>query len=135
MTVQFDEDKQKRKLTELLHKEEEDLVQVLSGKYNLEYVSLVGTPVNTDALRLVNEETARKAQIAAFALIDKKVKIAARNPEDEKVKAALDELKTKGYQPELYITSTQSLEKAWKMYKDLSFAYESKAGSLEVTNQ
>lgn len=135
MTVQFDEDKQKRKLNELLHKEEEDLVQILSGKYGLEYVNLVGTPVNTDALRLINEEAAHAAQVAAFALIDKKVKVAARNPENDKVQAIVDDLKTKGYQPELYITSTQSLEKAWKTYKDLSFAYESKAGSLEISSE
>ncbi len=134
MTVQFDEDKQKRKLSELLHKEEEDLVQILSGKYGLEYVNLLGNPVNTDALRLIPEEAARNAQLAAFALIDKKVKIAARNPEIGKVQTVLEDLKTKGYMPELYITSTQSLEKAWKTYKDLSFAYESKAGSLEISS-
>ncbi|MCX6719115.1 MAG: GspE/PulE family protein, partial [Candidatus Taylorbacteria bacterium] len=44
-------------------------------------------------------------------------------------------LKTKGYEPELYITSTQGLEKAWKMYKDISFASESKAGSLEISSE
>jgi type IV pilus assembly protein PilB len=135
MTVQFDEDKQKRKLSELLRKEEEDLVQILSGKYGLEYVNLLGAPVNTDALRLIPEETARKAQLAAFALINKKIKIASRNPEDAKAQAVLTELKSKGWEPELYITSTQSLDKAWKTYKDLSFAYESKAGSLEISSE
>lgn len=132
--IQFDEDKQNRKLNELLHKEEEDLVQILSAKYGLEYVNLLGTPVNTDALRLIPEESARASQTAAFALINKKVKIAARNPQDEKVQAVLTDITTKGYQPELYITSSQGLEKAWKMYKDLSFAYESKAGSLEISS-
>lgn len=134
MTIIFDEDKQKRKLDQLLHKEEEDLVQILSAKYGVEYVNLLGTPVNTDALRLIKEDDARKTQTAAFALIDKKVKIAARNPQDEKVSSLIADLKSKGYNPELFISSTQSLEKAWKMYKDLSFAYESKAGSLEISN-
>ncbi len=135
MTIQFDEDKQNRKLNELLHKEEEELVQILSGKYGLEYINLLGTPINTDALRLIPEESARVGQIVAYALINKKVKVAARNPQDEKTKTVLVDLVTKGYQPELYITSTQSLEKAWKMYKDLSFAYESKAGSLEISTE
>ena len=135
MTIQFDEDKQKRKLDELLHKEEEDLVQILSGKYNVEYVNLLGTPINTDALRLIPENVATDAKLAAFALINKKVKIAARNPQDDKTQAVISDLTTKGYQPELYITSSLSLEKAWKMYKDLSFAYESKAGSLEISSE
>lgn len=135
MTIQFDEDKQNRKINDLLHKEEEELVQILSGKYGIEYINLLGTPINTDALRLIPEESARSGQIVGYALINKKVKVAARNPQDEKTTAVLADLTTKGYQPELYITSTQSLEKAWKMYKDLSFAYESKAGSLEISSE
>lgn len=135
MTLVFDEDKSNRRLGDLLHKEEEDLVQILSGKYGLEYVNLQAVSTNADALRLIDETAARTALVAAYALIDKKVKVAARNPQDEKVKAILETLKTKGYSPELFITSTQSLEKAWKTYKDLSFAYESKAGSLEISSE
>jgi type IV pilus assembly protein PilB len=135
MTIQFDEDKQNRKLNELLRKEEEELVQMLSAKYGVEYVNLLGTGINTDALRLITEDTARTSQTAAFALINKKVKIAARNPQSEQANAVFEDIKTKGYEPEVYIASMQSLEKAWKMYKDLSFAYESKAGSLEISSE
>ena len=135
MTIKFDEDKQNRKFGELMRKEEEDLVQILSAKYSVEYVNLMGIPINTDALRFIDETTARAAKIAAYAISDKHIKIAARNPQDEKVKAVLDSITAKGYRPELFITSMQSLEKAWNMYKDLSFAYESKAGSLEISSQ
>lgn len=135
MTIQFDEDKQNRKLNDLLHKEEEELVQMLSAKYSVEYVNLLGTGINTDALRLITEDVARASQTAAYALVNKKVKVAARNPQSEKVIAVLEDIKTKGYEPEVYIASVQSLEKAWKMYKDLSFAYESKAGSLEISSE
>jgi type IV pilus assembly protein PilB len=134
MGITFDEDKQNRKITDLLHKEEEDLVQILSGKYGVEYVNLQVTPVNTDALRIIPEQTARENKIACYALINKKVKVAVRNPEGPHIAALIDEIKAKGYEPEIYITSTQSLEKAWKMYADLSFAYESKAGSLEISS-
>lgn len=135
MTLVFDEDKQNRKLNDLLHKEEEDLVQMLGAKYNLEYVNLLVTPINTDALRLISETAAQEARLAPYSLLGKKVKVAARNPQNPQVTSFIEELKTKGYEPELYITSSQSLEKAWKMYKDLSFAYESKAGSLEISSE
>lgn len=130
----FDEDKQNRKFNDLRHKEEEDLVQLLSGKYNVEYVNLLTTPVNTDALRLIPEELARNSKVAAYALINKRVLLATRNPTDEKTTSIITDLKNKGYSPEIHICSTQSLEKAWKIYKDLSFAYESKAGSLEISS-
>ncbi|MGC9605382.1 MAG: GspE/PulE family protein [Minisyncoccia bacterium] len=134
MAIKFDEDKQKQRYNDLMRKEEEDLVQLLSGKYGLEYVNLLGTGINTDALRLIDEQTARAAKVAAYALIDKKVKVAARNPEDPKAREVINGIAAKGYQPELAIASTQSLEKAWRSYKDLSFAYESRAGSLEISS-
>lgn len=135
MTIVFDEDKQKRKINELLKKEEEELVQILANKYNLEYVNLSVTPVNSDALRLIGEENARNAKMAGYAEINKRIKIACRNPQDEKTLAIMRDLKEKGYEPELSMASTASLEKAWQIYKDLSFAYESKAGSLELSNE
>ena len=134
MTIQFDEDKQNRKLGELMRKEEEDLVQILSGKYGIEYVNLIGTPISPDALRLIPETVAEAGKMAAFSLIDKNIKVATRNPEDPKVAEVMNSLIEKGYKPELFITSTQGLEKAWKIYKDLSFAYENKAGSLEISS-
>ena len=135
MTITFDEDKQKRKIDELLHKEEEELVQILSGKYGVEYVNLAVSPINADALRLIEEKSAKAAEVAAFSLVDKKVKVAARNPASPKTLEAIEDLKKKGYVPEIFITSTQGLEKAWKTYQDLSFAYESKSGSLEISNE
>ena len=135
MTVQFDEDKQKRKLDELLHREEEDLVQILSTKYGVNYINLLAISINTDALRLIDEKIARERLMAAYALVDKKIKIAARNPNDTKTLEVIKDLNDKGYTTELGIASTQSLEKAWKMYNDLSFAYESRAGSLEISSE
>lgn len=132
--IEFDEDKQKRKISDLLKKEEEELVQLLSAKYSVGYIDLSITLINTDALRLIDEITARENKIVAFSLVDKKVKVAARNPDDESTKKILEDIKAKGYIPTLYICSMQSLEKAWNSYKDLSFAYESKAGSLEIAS-
>ncbi|HEY4478449.1 MAG TPA: GspE/PulE family protein, partial [Candidatus Paceibacterota bacterium] len=91
--------------------------------------------VNTDALRLIDEKVSRENKVVAFAMIDKKLKIAARNPESPKIAEILDDIKKKGYEPILSICSTASLEKAWASYKDLSFAYESKAGSLEISSE
>lgn len=133
--IEFDEDKQKRKLNDLLKREEEELVQLLSAKYSIGYIDLTITLINTDAIRLIEEKTARENKIVAFSLVDKKVKVACRNPEDEGTKNILEDLKKKGYISTLFICSMQSLEKAWSSYKDLSFAYESKAGSLEIASE
>ncbi len=132
--IQFDEDKQNRKLSDIHKREEEELVQLLSAKYNIEYIDLSAISINTDALRLIDEKTSREFKIVAFSLIDKKLKIATRTPESEKLKEIMDDLKNKGYETTVSMCSTASLEKAWNTYKDLSFAYESKAGSLEIAS-
>ncbi len=133
--IQFNEDKQNRKVADLLKREEEELVQLLSAKYGIEYVDLTVVSINTDALRLIDEKISRENKIAGYALIDKKVKVAVRNPEGEKVSEIIADIKKKGYEPILSIASTASLEKAWLAYKDLSFAYETRAGFLEVSSE
>jgi type IV pilus assembly protein PilB len=133
--IQFDEDKQNRKVGDLLRKEEEEVVQLLAAKYGIEYVDLSSANITTDALRLVEEPTARAARAAAFGLVDRKIKVAVRDPEDPKTTEVIESLKKKGYAPTLFITSMAGLEKAWADYKDLSFAIESKAGSLDVSSE
>lgn len=133
--VTFDEDKSKRKINELLKKEEEEVVQQLAQKHGIEYVDLSVIPVNTDALRLVDEHKAFEAKLAPFAIVDKKVKIAVRLPDDPKTLDTVATVKEKGYEPVLVAASISSLEKAWRSYKDISFAYETKAGSLDIANE
>jgi type IV pilus assembly protein PilB len=133
--IEFNEDKQKLKVQELLKHEEEELVQFLSAKHGLDYVDLTVTLINTDALRFIEEKEAREAKAAAYSLVDKKIKIAVRNPTDEKVKVIVERITKLGFIPTLTMTSMAGLEKAWAAYKDLSFAYEAKAGSLDVSSE
>ena len=90
--ISFDEDKQKQKVAELLRKEEEEVMQALSQKFGLEYIDLSNTSIDGDALRLIDEQTSRDNKIAAFDLVDRKLKIAVRNPEDEQVKVIVKNL-------------------------------------------
>ncbi len=133
--IEFNEDKQNRKVADLLKHEEEELVQFLSAKHGMDYVDLSVTLINTDALRLIEESQAREARVAAYSLVDKKVKVAMRNPENPLAQKIIAGLQKKGYETTATMTSSASLEKAWSSYKDLSFAYETKAGSLDVSSE
>jgi len=133
--VSFDEEKQDRKLGELLHKEEEDLAQTLSSKYGLEYLDLSRMSINTDALRIVPEVEAREAKLAVFGIINKKLQVAVLAPANEKTKQAIQELESRKYEPTLFMVSTGSLERAWSRYSEISFASEVKAGVLDISNE
>src|SRR6185312_13982320 len=135
MSVSFNEDKQNKKVEELKQKEEEQVAQILSQKYGVKYIDLSGISINTDALRLIPEDVARKSYVAAFRIVGKKVFVAAYSPQKEEAQAAIKSLEDKEYSTEIYMVSRQSLEKAWSRYKDLSFAMETKAGTLDISNK
>ena len=134
MTIQFDEDKQEQKVKTLLIQEEEELAMILSEKYGLHYADLSVVVINTDALRLMPEKEARVANLAVFDSVGKKLSVAIISPNAEETKLTLKSLEDRGYTLNVYMVSKMSLEKAWSRYKDLSFAMETKAGSIDVSN-
>lgn len=135
MPIQFDEEKQKQKLDTMRHNEEEDLAQTLSAKYGVPYINLSSVAISTDALRLVDEKTARDLKVAPFSLTGKKIAIGALSPNKDGVSQLIQKLKDDGLEPELYIVSNDSLERTWERYKDLSFAKRTEAGSLEISSE
>ena len=135
MTVQFNEDKQKQKIEELREQEEEELAQVMSKKYDLPYVDLSISPVNIDALRIVKEAQARETGVASFNIVNKKVSLAILSPNNSKTLAVVEDLKSRGYLPQLFMVSHKSLQKIWERYKDLSYSMETKGGVLDIESE
>lgn len=135
MTLQFDDDKQKKKIETLYKKEEEELAEMLSSRYGLPYTDLTTISIDTNGLRLIPEDRARKAKIAIFDKVDNRLKVAILTPNRPETQNEITELERRGYSVGTYMVSTQSLERAWSRYKDISFATEAKAGSLEVSNE
>ncbi|MBI2610623.1 type II/IV secretion system protein [Candidatus Kaiserbacteria bacterium] len=135
MTTQFNEKKQAERLEELRKKEEEQLAEMLSHKYGVDYVDLTKKSIDTDALRLVGEEEARAAEIAAFRKIAKKLFVAMRAPERSDTLQVVEKLKRLGYEVQRFIVSRDSLAHAWDRYHDLSYATETEAGILTLSNE
>ena len=134
MTVTFDEDKRNKRYEELRKSEEEELMRTLSEKYGMGYIDLGPVSISPDSLKIIPEAEARAAHLAPFAILEKKVKIGIHAPNDPATDEALRKLADEGYEITLYLISQASLDKAWGRYKDLSFAQETKAGSLNIAN-
>lgn len=132
--VLFDEDKQNKRVEDLRKQEEENLAQTLSSKYGVPYVDLTTTPIDIDALRVIGETETREAQIAVFNEVNKILSIGAIAPENTKTKEAVEKLKSKGYEVELFMISHASLNRVWDHYKDLSYSFETKSGALDISN-
>ena len=131
--LKFDEKEQNKKLDELRKKEEEDLARILSEKYGIGYVDLSRIAVSSEALQLIGETEARKAEVAVFNRVGKKISVAVHYPNKKEVADVLHGLEEREYEITQYMTSSHSLMHAWERYKDLSFAVKTKAGVLDIS--
>lgn len=136
MTQRFaDEELRDQRLAELHRREEEQLAQILAERYQVPYADLTRLTIDTDGLRLIPEEDARAAKMAIFDLIGKRVRVAMLAPGRDDTKSITKDLETRGYIVEPFMVSTQSLERAWERYKEISFASVTKEGTLDISNQ
>src|SRR3989338_217988 len=109
--VTFDEEKQDERVRLLHEKEEEGLAAILAERHGVPYIDLSAHPINLDALRVMKEVEAREAGVAVFNATDKKIDIAVLSPQNEKALVVIEDLKQRGYLPEIFMASHQSLEK------------------------
>lgn len=133
--VTFDETKSNKRIEALHKKEEEELVNILSSKYNLQYIDLSRVPINTDALQLINESTAKGAEMAIFNKVGRKLSVAVRSPRKEETIAVIKDLEERGYRNTIYMASSASIERAISRYQDISMAVETKAGMLDISGE
>ncbi|MBL7045126.1 MAG: Flp pilus assembly complex ATPase component TadA, partial [Parcubacteria group bacterium] len=133
--VTFDETKSNKMVEELHKKEEEELANILSSKYNLQYIDLSRVPINTDALQLINEDTAKAAEMAIFNKVGKKLSVAVRSPNKEEAVSTIKELEDRGYSITSFMVSSASIERAVSRYKDISHSVEAKSGVLDISGE
>ncbi len=133
--MKFNDLDYKKKLKELHEQEEEELAKILSRKYGVEYVDLTRISVDTEALRLIPEKEAKKAQVAAFRKVGKKIFLAMRSPASLDAQYWIEQLNRLGYDVRPFMVSLNSLQHAWNHYSDISHATASDAGMLHIAKE
>ena len=115
----FQEEKTQKKIELLKQKEEEESVKILSQKYKIPYADLSAVSVETDALKTLPEDAARRAELIPFQAIGKRLKVAVHSPDKDETRAVLKRLEEEGYIHDLFLVSRQGLEHAWEFYKKI----------------
>ena len=129
----FEEEKTKKKFKELREKEAEDLAKILAQKYGLPYLDLSRMTIDLDSLKIISEAAAREGQMAVFQSVGKKLQVAVKNPESPKTKEILEELRQKRFEPELFLVSESSLEKAFSRYREVPAFVEVSSGIIDIS--
>ncbi len=127
----LDNTKQNKKIKAIKEKEEESFVERIAEKFNLPYIDLSGTTIETDALSILTEEESRRALIAGFKVKGKDLYLAVKSPKLPETKKIIEKLE-KNYNVGLHLVSMKSLEKAWRRYDDVSGSRKTKGGLLDI---
>jgi len=133
--VTYHEDEQNKLLADLKSQEEEALTQSTANQLGIPYRDLSGESINSDALRLVEESAARKAEMAAFAMVGKKIDIAVKSPTNDNAVNEINRLEKDGYETTLSMVSQRSLDKAWNRYHDISQSESARGGLLDISDE
>lgn len=130
--AQFDDSKANAKLAELRHREEESLVAALAPRYGYQYIDLSDVAIDGDALRMITEEEARRAEAVIFAQGNGTVSLAIRNPNHPEVAPLLERLTQAHHVPTVFMASMASLEHAWARYQDSKNTKAEARGVLDL---
>ncbi|MHB0865958.1 MAG: GspE/PulE family protein, partial [Minisyncoccota bacterium] len=132
MNLPFDTERTDTKLAEVREREEEDVASILSEKYGMTYMDLSLREIDSDALRTIKEEDARKAEAAAFEKISKALSLAVHNPNNPELPHLIDDLLSRGFTVQQFLVSKKSLDRALERYGEISSSAESKAGIVSI---
>src|SRR3989344_2767986 len=104
-----------------------------AGKEKIPYIKLSSSSVNLDVLKLIPEERARKAEVAAIDARHKELALAVYNPLNPETKKLIEEFKSQGREVSLFISSLSGLARVWERYKEIKAAPEKGAlGGVEI---
>lgn len=120
----------------LIHREEEErLIQKLASKLKMPYLNLSTVPIDPSGLEIIPLEKAKETESIVLRKFGKGIKIAAKDPDDKKLKKLLGELKEKGFTFEIFIVSRSSLKSAWKRYEGMAKEREKITEEVEITSE
>ena len=112
----FNKEYQEKQIRNVRVKEAEENAEKIAETCGLPYINLAFKPVQRQALSVIAEEEARKANLAVILKRGNTVTIVLRDPENPHAKDILHNLKTRFSQIVIYVVSKFSLEKAWANY-------------------
>lgn len=121
------------RLTELRKKEEEDLAQILAQRHKISYLDLTKMTVDLDSLKIIPEAEARANSMAVIQSVGKKLQVALTNPDRPGVSDAVDSLKRRKYEVQLFMVSPTGLDKAFSKYKEIPRFEETKVGIIDIS--
>src|SRR3989344_8295093 len=114
-----------------IHKIEED-AKALAQQSNLPYLNLSLFSISPSAITLVDESSAKTAQLAVIERTGKNLRVAVVNPQNPETQKIIDKLTGDDYQIAIIIVSSLSLALAWEKYEIEKKTEERELGMVSI---
>ncbi|MBS3903652.1 MAG: type II/IV secretion system protein [Anaplasmataceae bacterium] len=125
----------KSKLDIIRRAAEERDAETRAKALDLGYVDVRKTPTSIDALRLIEEEVAKAAKVAALQLKVDVVAVAAYDPRLPQAEQAKKILEQRGYKVNMFVASESGLQEVWRMYRFVGEAPEDITGKIDINEE
>ncbi len=122
----------KKKLINYQKEAEERMAKERAASLGLEYINLLGQPIDPDAMELVKEEDAKQALLVPIGKTLKYLKIGCFDPNLPKAKKVIENLKLTGYKVKIFIVTKTSLKHFWNFYKYIAKPKKKIIGLIEI---
>jgi type IV pilus assembly protein PilB len=124
-----------RKIKEIRREAEERDAERRAKQSGFPYLDPGKAPVSIDALKLIPEEKARAAKVAAIQIKAKEVAVAAYDPASPAAQQVGENLKAQKWEPKFFTFSMSGLEQAWHLYKFAPTEAKEITGKVDIENQ
>lgn len=121
-----------KKLADIGIKRTEEEYASRAKKSKLPFSSLKKIPIDSEALALLDEETARSAGLAIIFKSLDKLTVAILDPKNKNTQKILDDLKKEGNKLDVIVTSPKSMEDIWGRYSNIRKTPAYQTGTIEV---
>lgn len=121
-----------KKLEDIRRAAEERDAKRRAEKLNVPYADLGKTPVSIEAVALIPEEEAKKAEAIGIQLKDKDAAVVFYDPTTEAAKKIVADLGARHYNVKPFVVSRTSLAQAWSYYKFVSGEKEVITGKVQI---
>lgn len=123
------------KLERLRKEGEERSAKRLAEKLGKKYLPVAKTPINIEALALIDKETAAKAKVAAIEKKKDKAAIVAVNPETREAQEVIKALEIRGFQLTIFIVSENGFKSIFDFYKFVPGKGEGITGKVKIKKE
>jgi type IV pilus assembly protein PilB len=121
-----------KKMQNIAIHDQEEAAETLANSLGLQFSNLSGVPIDPEALTVLPEDRSRTCGVAVIARKGKSIIAATLDPENPETKKVFEELKTRGFDVKILVTTSTALEKVLRRYETVKTADVFEIGAIDI---